>query len=266
MQEGNKKENSHWKFTLPILAFIFVCFMMTGTFLYMMLHFSGDSAWAIRGQFGDMFGFTNAFFSGLAFAGIIITIVQQQREIRRQDAAIQKQNHSIVLQRFETTLFEVINLHRTRIANLFINDQNKGAQVFDYITTYTGRIPTTDYDVLAFRLVPQNFTTLIDDNTLLTAVIRQYLESFKSVVAIIEESPLLNDRTDKEYYCKLLMAFLDNSELRFIFYYRTLYNSKTKEEWIAFKEFSDRINVLDRIKPFVLLNNSHYVPLKSYNY
>lgn len=32
---------------------------------------------AKRGQFGDMFGTLNALFSGLAFAGLIITIRQQ---------------------------------------------------------------------------------------------------------------------------------------------------------------------------------------------
>ncbi|MBL7951396.1 MAG: hypothetical protein JNM62_06720 [Flavobacteriales bacterium] len=35
----------------------------------------------IRGQFGDMFGAVNSLFSGLAFAGIIYTILLQRREL-----------------------------------------------------------------------------------------------------------------------------------------------------------------------------------------
>lgn len=36
------------------------------------------------GTFGDMFGFVNSMFSGLAFAGIIITILLQSDELKEQ--------------------------------------------------------------------------------------------------------------------------------------------------------------------------------------
>lgn len=38
----------------------------------------------IRGTFGDMFGAINALFSGLAFAGIIFTILLQRKELALQ--------------------------------------------------------------------------------------------------------------------------------------------------------------------------------------
>jgi hypothetical protein len=37
-----------------------------------------------RGQFGDIFGGVNAFFTGLAFAGILVTIFLQRRELEWQ--------------------------------------------------------------------------------------------------------------------------------------------------------------------------------------
>jgi hypothetical protein len=37
-----------------------------------------------RGQFGDVFGGINAFFTGLAFAGLIYTILLQRRELELQ--------------------------------------------------------------------------------------------------------------------------------------------------------------------------------------
>ena len=45
----------------------------------------GLTVWLIdsqtaRGTFGDMFGSVNALFSGLAFAGVIITILLQKAE------------------------------------------------------------------------------------------------------------------------------------------------------------------------------------------
>lgn len=45
-------------------------------------YFIGDSE--KQGQFGDMFGVANSLFSGLAFAGLIYTILLQRRELQLQ--------------------------------------------------------------------------------------------------------------------------------------------------------------------------------------
>jgi hypothetical protein len=40
--------------------------------------------WQTRGQFGDLFGGVNAFFTGLAFAGLVFTILLQGYHLRSQ--------------------------------------------------------------------------------------------------------------------------------------------------------------------------------------
>lgn len=45
--------------------------------------------WSDRGTFGDLFGAVNALFSGLAFAGLIYTIILQKRDLEMQRAEIQ---------------------------------------------------------------------------------------------------------------------------------------------------------------------------------
>ena len=71
-----------------------------------------------RGTFGDMFGALNALFSGLAFAGIILTILLQRKELKLQRQELQEtreefrtQNETLKLQRFENTFFSLLNLH-----------------------------------------------------------------------------------------------------------------------------------------------------------
>ncbi|MGG0822279.1 hypothetical protein ABE099_05325 [Paenibacillus turicensis] len=54
------------------------------------------------GTFGDMFGAVNALFSGLAFAGLIITIVLQRRDLDLQRKAIDMQTEELRMQREET--------------------------------------------------------------------------------------------------------------------------------------------------------------------
>ena len=43
-----------------------------------------------RGQFGDMFGAVNALFSGLAFAGLILTLILQRKELTLQRDELDK--------------------------------------------------------------------------------------------------------------------------------------------------------------------------------
>lgn len=45
--------------------------------------------WPVRGQFGDMFGGLNSLFSGFAFAGIIVAIWLQRKELQLQREELQ---------------------------------------------------------------------------------------------------------------------------------------------------------------------------------
>jgi hypothetical protein len=63
-----------------------------------------------------MFGSVNALFSGLALAGIILTILLQRKELKLQReelkdtrAEFEKQNETLKLQRFENTFFNLLN-------------------------------------------------------------------------------------------------------------------------------------------------------------
>lgn len=52
-----------------------------------------------RGQFGDMFGAINTLFSGLAFAGIIFTILLQSRELSLQRQELAETRNELRLSR-----------------------------------------------------------------------------------------------------------------------------------------------------------------------
>lgn len=126
-----------------LIWLIVVVAICAAYFFVMFLWFPGNLE--KRGQFGDMFGFLGALFSGLAFAGLIVTIRQQrddlknQRdeiELQREDLKAQTdalklqkeeiqqtneelklqreemkaQNKTIMLQRFETTFFNMLKI------------------------------------------------------------------------------------------------------------------------------------------------------------
>lgn len=79
----NDKDKSHEKRTNFLSVFIYTCIaILIVTLLYGIVVSQmtlGDSN--ERGTFGDMFGGINAVFSGFAFAGVIVTILMQMREL-----------------------------------------------------------------------------------------------------------------------------------------------------------------------------------------
>ncbi len=56
-------------------------------------------SWAVRGQFGDLFGSVNALFSGLAFGGLIYAILLQRHELSLQREELKLQRQEMVASR-----------------------------------------------------------------------------------------------------------------------------------------------------------------------
>lgn len=92
-----------------------------------------------RGQFGDMFGAINALFSGLAFAGLIITLFLQKKELslqreelqltrdemKNQRTEFEKENKTLKYQRFENLFYNMLNLQQEIVAGLRYDYQEK---------------------------------------------------------------------------------------------------------------------------------------------
>lgn len=96
--ETNNDEIKTNKFLTRV--FIAMCiFVVAFISLYalFMMFIAKDAKWEERGQFGDMFGFVNAIFSGLAFAGLIYTAFMQRVELSMQ-------REELILQRKEMEL------------------------------------------------------------------------------------------------------------------------------------------------------------------
>lgn len=71
-----------------------------------------------RGVYGDMFGGVTALFSGLAFAGLIVTLVIQRKELRFQRLELEASNREFALQRFDSAFFGMIKMLNDHIASV----------------------------------------------------------------------------------------------------------------------------------------------------
>lgn len=103
-----------------------------------------------RGQFGDMFGAVNALFSGLAFAGLIITLILQRQELglqreeleqtreemKNQRAEFEKENETLKYQRFENLFYNMLNLHQEIVIGLRFDYEEKEPVSFSNGSNY----------------------------------------------------------------------------------------------------------------------------------
>lgn len=116
MKKSN--QNSPEKDTTFVVVSIGICVFIIGLWLltyFLMIDLDPTE----RGTIGDMFGSINALFSGLALAGIILTIYLQRKELKFQGEELKEtrkefeiQNETLKIQRFENTFYNLITQHQ----------------------------------------------------------------------------------------------------------------------------------------------------------
>jgi hypothetical protein len=79
--------------TLVFFVLIVVALQVIAAYLEIIL----IDNWEKRSQFGEMFGSINTLFSGLAFAGVIYTILLQRKELESQRESQAKSEQLMVL-------------------------------------------------------------------------------------------------------------------------------------------------------------------------
>ena len=141
-----------------------------------------------RGQFGDMFGAVNALFSGLAFAGLIITLILQKRELtfQRDD-----------LKQTRKEFFEV-----------------KGSDVF--IKLYMEQNNFNDNRGLKGFLSVHGIDELLSYPGI--SVLNHYFNFFDGILRYVDTSDLLEDG-ERYQYIVMLRNMLSDNERNLLFYY-----------------------------------------------
>ncbi|HMJ67378.1 MAG TPA: putative phage abortive infection protein [Cyclobacteriaceae bacterium] len=255
-----------------LIAFILI---LGSIYLYMLVLrsalapdlFFNITAWQTTGPFGDSFGLLTALFSALAFAGVIYSLLEQDKHIKEQDRHTQ-------IDRFEAKFFLILQAQREIVGEFDLkrpNAQtkvrevyNKGRecfrdiyknkfknQLFDY---YTKKYPdkelseTVKEDIKTLRglltldqvvavYCDDLFDTYQDD-------LGHYFRHLYRIVRLIHKS----DSIEKSEYFGILRAQLSAFELVNIFY-----NCLT-DRGADFKPLIEQYGLLKNINPENLIN------------
>ena len=229
--------------------------MLGGVILLFLLNFSmvffvkDDN---FRGTFGDQFGAVNALFSGLAFTGLIYTIILQRRDLKlqrddlglqreelaltrhemeEQTAEFEKQNETLKVQRFENTFFNMLSQFQEVVNNLSAQYRKYGDNVdisgrelfenyFETVTVYVD-IPTEDRSVQGFRGMKNAIKRLGlngYNKADAPAYFDHYFRLLYRILKFVKESPLITDFEQEYDYTSILRAILSRYELVWLYY------------------------------------------------
>jgi hypothetical protein len=178
-----------------------------------------------QGIFGDMFGASNALFTGLSFTGLIITILLQRQEIKDTKNEVQKQAGIISLQQFENTLFTLISCHHQIIGDLRSDSYalKNGKKIYTY---FEGRKVFESLVGIIFNNIENEADTFnIKFAKLYEGLGNKYLHYVRNlfqIIKIIDEYRFNYDENintkEKNKYIGIIWQQLSDHEITLIFY------------------------------------------------
>lgn len=240
------------------------------------------------GTFGDIFGLSNALFSGFALAGIIYTILLQQEDLNLQRKELRLtrreqriQNETLKLQRFENTFFSMLESHQSilsylRIETYVVYEKTSapGLPNFEYYQEITSQQIQiyTNRDVFRFLHNKFHYLCLDEQITLLREayyklydahqdILGHYFRNLYRIIKLIDNTTFRNGTTQEvlEYnhklryeYTSILRAQFSTFELMLIFY-----NCLSDHGCDYFKPLIEKYTLLKNISNHVLNHSDH---------
>lgn len=198
------------------------------------------------GTFGDSFGALNTLFSGFAFAGIIISIFLQSKELQETRSEFKSQTDVFNKQSFESTFFQMLHLHNEIIQFISVTNKEKitltGRAALDDIFYEWGELfkevkNSRKYNdtrpILMQYKIQVQWHSILDNQYQTTQDLSlnnsymcfhavygnhlgQYFRNIYQVLKYVNQSKIKGE--DKKFYTNVLRAQLSSNELGLLFF------------------------------------------------
>lgn len=233
------------------------------------------------GMFGDSFNVLTSLFTGLAFAGVVISVILQTKELeeartefRGQKEALIDQQKEMKIQSFDNKFFQMLNLFNNNINSLIINSNRetyKGRDLFVYLKFNLEKKIESRYllsnknsfEIVDFHCFIDSFKEFNNDND---TTFKYYFLNLYQIINYIDK-----DIPNKEYakkYMNILRAQLSKSELILLCYnaigviefsgdkYKKLIEKYSFFEHLQYEDFGENFNII-RINDILLSKYSN---------
>jgi hypothetical protein len=211
-------------FVVWLIFFISVVFLTKD----ISLSFTPSMTSSNLGVFGDSFNVLTSLFTGLAFAGVIISVVLQTQELKEareefsgQRKALENQQYEMTVQSFDNKFFQMLNLFNNVVENLTYRTVNRmsrerelhhGREVIQLIKNdLESRIISREYNNLnLFQIIFDQLNAKYDTTFKYCFINLYQILKYIDKNSNIEENP-------KEY-TNIVRAQLSKDELVLLFY------------------------------------------------
>lgn len=273
-----------------------VLVMFGGVIILFLLNFSMIffvSEENTRGTFGDQFGAVNALFSGMAFAGLIYTIILQRRdleiqrhdlklqreeialnrqEMKEQTAEFEKQNKTLSIQRFENTFFNMLSQFQEVVNNLkvtkhFYNGEGRDSFERAYVKNEQIEQNMNDFNYYSMQTIIYRDGVNGYKRSDLPKYFDHYFRLLYRILKYVDESKLITEFDEKYEYTSMLRAMLSRYELVWLYYNGLSPYGEEKlkpliERYAMLKNLRDELLVKGGSKGFGKYEESAYVKTK----
>lgn len=226
-KEDTNDRNWFFQFVLVAIGIVLIWlgWFWLVQYMYPALDNEGGLVRPGPGVSGDMFGALTALFSGLAFAGLVVTLVMQREELDKQREELLQTRRNFESQRFEATLFGLIKLLDDYVCSIEVvprdlyipgdaDERFRGRKVFAMMAekirppAEERMYPPENDDEAAQKAVSRYET---EYNLHLAPYLGPYLRLFFNVVRHIRNAELPTPK--KLEYAKYLRAYLSEGEI-----------------------------------------------------
>lgn len=251
-----------------LIAALFVLAFWVASFAWIYLCVGN---WEVRGQLGDMFGAVNSLFSGLAFAGLIVTLILQRKDLNLQRESIQQTNEQLGIQarefeiqnkmakqeQFRNTFFELLRMLQTIVSEMKVNVEEsdgkirlvQGKKIFEELFTERDFMYYNESQARIFSIAQKarykNDYEYISDPKRFSFLFH-YFRFVYRIIKYVDETDVLNSIEERYQYVAFLRSTLSNYEVAAIFYNCLSSNGREKfkplvEKYALFDNIDDKI-------------------------
>lgn len=275
--DSKESKNDLWR-TLLITGGVVFAFWLLSWILIDLCISECDN----RGTFGDKFGAVNALFSGLAFAGLIVTLLYQKEELKLQREELketrnelnaqklefQEQNKTMKRQRFENTFFNMLSLQQEIVANLSYDEVEKiiignplkpeikhilynGRTIFHEL--YLNLIVSTTHNKSYCGIKQAIIVHGLEIYSKIPSTTRfdHYFRHLYRIYKYVDSSDLIADEERYNYAC-IIRSQLSDYELIMLFYNCLTENGREK-----FKPLIEKYTTFNNLRDELLANKEH---------
>lgn len=241
--------------------------------------FRNDKGVFELGTFGDYFGALNALFAGLAFAGIIVTIRQQSKDLEIQTKSINATKEEIYKQTLESSFFSYLgymNSVKPKAAEAYIGIVNDNLKLLrKALIKYRRGIEHKSEGLETAKAEERIIFEKINNIRKILAIFATWRRAFYSWYIRVESSSFYYQ--GEEYkkaqianYVRRFWHMLSQDERRLLFLQTAFCRSYHEKEWQQHRElFQDSMCIANFFKSWTkkdfnalmaLLHHSTYPP------